>query len=337
MDKVPELKNMVVIDSKDTNAVILHSGGQVDPPKPIEKPAETEDKTEPAQEVGESDDDYAKRLGLTKEQHEGVTETIKKAVGKKHRQYKEAEEFAKDQYNSKILAEERAAKAERELQRLKSAQAPAEQPKEAAKPDRKDFKTDGEYQEALISFEVDQRLAKKEAEQQAKAREDIQRERAAKYDGQMAQARELVPDFQETMESVEGREDIRIPEAVSAYLYNESDKVPEVLYHLIKNPEALDSLWKMSPMRQVVEIGKIESTLKSFGEKPKAETQDAPKASSNGKQETATPSKPRPAAITPITQGSESQVSGDKNEGFETAFEKYRTEKAPNLLRRKRH
>ena len=332
---VPELKNMVVLDSKDMNGVIAHSGGEPPKEEPKSEVKAEPEKEQPEQEAGESDDDYAKRLGLSKEQHEGVTETIKKAVGKKHRQYKEAEEFAKHEYNSRILAEERAAKAERELQRIKASQTPAEEPAETAKPERKNFKTDDEYIDALTTYKAEQAIAKKEKEQQEKAREDVQRERAAKYDGQMAQARALVPDFQETMESVEGREDLRIPDAVSAYLFNESDKVPEVLYHLIKTPEVLESLWKMSPMRQVIEIGKIEGTLKSFADKYKdsAKAPDANKASP-----TATaPSKARAPAITPITQGSESQVSGDKDESFETAFEKYRSTKAPNILRRKRH
>lgn len=332
---IPELKNMVVLDSKDTAGVIAHSGGEPPKEEPKTEVKAEAPKEEPEQEVGESDDDYAKRLGLSKEQHDGVTETIKKAVGKKHRQYKEAEEFAKHEYNSRVLAEERAAKAERELQRLKATQTP-EEPTETAKPERKNFKTDDEYIDALTTYKAEQAIAKKEKEQQEKAREDVQRERAAKYDGQMAQARELVPDFQETMESVEGREDLRIPDAVSAYLFNESDKVPEVLYHLIKTPEVLESLWKMSPMRQVIEIGKIEGTLKSFGDKSVKESPKAPDADKASPTATA-PSKARPPAIQPITQGSESQVSGDKDESFETAFEKYRSTKAPNILRRKRH
>ena len=59
---------------------------------------------------------------------------------------------------------------------------------------------------------------------------------------------------------------------------------------------------------------------------------DADKASSNGDK----PSKARAPAITPITQGSESQVNSE-NESFEKSFEKFRETKAPNILRRKRH
>ncbi|HUN80994.1 MAG TPA: hypothetical protein VMV81_05725 [Phycisphaerae bacterium] len=257
-----------------------------------------------------------------------------KAIGKKHRQMKEAEEFAAAQYSEKQLAEQRAANLERELAQLKAKAAPPPEPEKA--PERNSFQSDEEYANALIDWKVDQRLKAREAERAQKEEEERQQRVAQTAKQRIAKALELVPDFREVTEAA----DLAVPAHIAGYM-QESDLFAELGYHLAKHPEELEKLQKMPPAKSLVELGKIESRLKPF-ESAKAES----KAVADGKEETPpapstitakAPSRPS-APITPISAGSAVQVEKPDSElTYAEAKAKWQRENRVNLNRRERH
>src|ERR1700677_4737253 len=137
------------------------SAGSADP-----KSGPNSDQSDAGVVAGTESDDIEGDDGLTPRQKRELTAKMQSAIGKKHRQAKEAEEFATEQYNTRRLAEQRAEELARENARLKAEATPP--PKEPTKPERQNFKTEDEFRDALIDFQVDQRL-KEEKEKDAKA------------------------------------------------------------------------------------------------------------------------------------------------------------------------
>ena len=326
--EVVEKPTHVVIDNSNLEAVLANARGEEY--KPEEKKEET--KTEAKAETKESEED-----GLTDEQRATFTENMKKTIGKKHRAQKEAEELAEEQYNARILADRRAEKAEREAQRLREQIAPPKQEEVPKKPNKADFKTDEDYQEAMVNFRVDEKMRENEERQRQQAQADRQREVIVEAQGRIASAKELVPDFAEVVEAA----DVPVPPNIAGYM-QESEMFAELGYHFAKNPEVLENLAKLSPAKQLVAIGKIESTLKPFSEK--SEEVKTAKAESNGKQETApstngkSPSKARQEPIKPLETGSSSQVTKPSSEMSWPEFKAdWQKRNKVNFSARKRH
>lgn len=342
--------SVTVLDSTDLPAILADAGVELetDPAaaEAANKPVESaSDKTDPAAGDSHEDaDDIEGDDGLTPRQKRELTDKMQKAIGKKHRQRMEAEEFAAAQYSERKLAEERAARLERELAELRSKSAPQPAPQAPQKPQRADFQTEEEYVDAMIQFGVDQRLREKAAED-AKARakrEQAQLIEAAK--GRIARALELVPDYAE----VTGAVDLEVPPAIAGYM-QKSDMFAELGYHLAKNPDLLLSLAKLPPDEQLVKIGKIESTLQPFEPKAAPNDSKSSKEVPNGQASKPAPSadtdidlsKPRGKAapvITPLdAAGSAGAAKDSKDMNIREAIEDFSKRNRVNLGMRKRH
>lgn len=284
---------VVTIDSTDTEAVIANAQGDAPKAKPAEKP-------EPKVEDDTEDDD-----GLTAEQKAELSAKMLKAIGKKHRLMKDAEEFAASQYNERRLAEERAANLERQLAELKAKETPKAQ--EKSKPDRKDFPDDVAYVEALTDYKAEQQFAKFKAEQAAEAAERRQQEMIATASERIAKARELVPDFDDLV----GGADIQVPGVVMGYMQR-SEMLAELSYHFAQNPDELVALSKLQPDEQLVRVGKIEAKLAPFAKRTNGatpSTDDEVKTKSSDDTGTL-PSKARTApVITPLSSSGAAQVN----------------------------
>ena len=276
---------VTVLDSNNLEAVIadaqLEQGAprleaKAEPEKKVEQQAEGEKKIEQA-----DDDEIEDENGLTASQRAELTQKMQKAIGKKHREKKEAEEFAAAQYNERRLAEQRAADLERQLNEAK----PKAQEKapETERPARQNFETDDAYIEALAGWKADQKLAEKQAADAQAAAERRQQEIADAAKARLKRAAELVPDFEEVFNDME----IGVPNVVAGYMQR-SEMFAEIGYYFAKNPDVLLSLSKLDPADQLVTVGKIEGRLKPFGKeaKPNEEPKDAEKASDapNGKK-----------------------------------------------------
>jgi hypothetical protein len=203
---------------------------------------------------------------------QNLSEIIRKKIGKKHRAMKEAQEeaadaevFAKGQYERARLAEERASQLERELAEARKVTPPPAVEKE---PDIKDFTDDKgqvkwtEYTKAVADYSAkkavadDRKLRDEEALKQAQEREAADKAEAAKR-------------FKEKADKIEGFAEklsgsqVWFPNAVLEYI-TESDDGPEIVMHLIDNPETAERISKLRPIKAIAEIGKI---VKGFGDK----------------------------------------------------------------------
>jgi hypothetical protein len=311
---------------------------------------------EPAAAATQEDPD---ENGLTAEDRKGLTDKMQKTVGKKHRQMKEAEEFAADQYNQRRLAEARAAELERENAELKKGKQPPEPAKAApadeGKPKREAFQTEEAWRDAVDDWRVDQKFKAREAEE-ARKRQEAEGARIREVaSARIAKAIELVPDYQEVTEGA----DMEVPGPIAEYM-QESELFAELGYHFAKHPEDLTRLSKM-PMRTYgdvqrlgVAIAKIESTLTPFAPadgrgNAKADTLKPSTTSNGAKPSTETgsatppgggagPSKPRAAApITPLSSGGPSVEKDPADMNIRETIVDWQKGKKVDLGRRRRH
>jgi hypothetical protein len=236
------------------------------------KADKVDDKAAP---VAEDDD------GLTPDEKARFTEQISKKIGAKHRQMKEAEEFGRNQYLERLAAEKRAEALEQENNELKQKSRPAP---EKAQPKPEDFTTVAEYTDALTDWKVDKKFAEREqAAAEAKAKAEAEAVTKA-FQTRLAAAIKEIPDYQEVIDSSEAI----ARHHILNYLI-ESDIGPKLQYHLAKNPELLDRLNQLSPIKAIAELGKLETKLEKAPE-PKAEA----------KLSAIVPVSQAPAPITPI-------------------------------------
>lgn len=306
--------------------------------------ADGEVKVEATIEPKDDDLDKEGDDGLTNREKAELSAKMLKAVGKRVREKREAEEFAAEQYNLRLAAEKR-------LKEVESGQpaAKTDEPTAKAPPKRDAFATDEEYIAALVNHGVESRLAEKQAEDAKKAAEQRQADIIANARAMIEKAMELVPDFADVTSAV----DAVVPPAVVGYM-QESDMLAELGYYLAKNPNVVADLQKMRPDKQLVAIGKIEGRLLPFSKRAIAATdgkQDGDKPSTASTASTT--SKPQPKAenshtgtlpsaarkpapvITPISSnGSSGEVSLENVRDHISEFARNR---GVNLTRRQRH
>lgn len=207
-----------------------------------------------------------------------LTEKVRKIIAKKHRQMKEAEEFATGEGRRALQAERRAAELQREIEALRSGK--SDGPSRAAEsdpdePKQGDFKTVGEYTRALVKYEAEKagkanKAHAENARQQSEAQAAI-----ATYVERQDAFREATPDY----DDVVGAADVEMHPAAMQYLV-ESEMGPQLAYHLAKNPGEITRLKKLSPSRLVAELGKLEMKLEAPKAAPdKAAPKEAPQVS----------------------------------------------------------
>jgi hypothetical protein len=211
-------------------------------PKPDEKPAETAD----------ADADLPERA--------------RKRINAKHRELKEAEETGRGWYLEKLAAEKRVGELEAENAQLKksTAPAPADEPKE---PQPEDFATVQEYTAAAIKFGVQAELKERERVSAEKVAADAVAAVESAHEKRFAAFAAKDPEGAALVEQAEVQ--IRIP--IMQFM-RESDVGPELALHLARNADVVERLNRLSPIRALAEMGKLEATLaKPAGEKPRAE------------------------------------------------------------------
>ncbi len=300
------------------------------------------------QQGGQAPEEEEDENGLTEAQRKELTEKMQRAIGKKHRALREAEEFAAAQYNTAQLAQRRAAELEAELARLRGAKpaAQGEAPKGPTKPERQNFATEAEFIEAMIQFGVAEQLSREREKQAKEAAEREQQEVLARATAAIERAREIVPDFDEVVSGV----DLEVPPAVAGYMQT-SEMFAELGYYLAKNPEVLVSLSKLRPDQQLVKIGKIESTLQPFEKASQAAQHDStssqqqshgkPAAPAPSETTGSAPSKARGNAapvITPLDgTGSAGMAKDVADMNIREHIQDWQRRNGTNLSRRQRH
>ncbi len=190
------------------------------------------------------------------------TDATQAAIDKKHRQMREAEERERRETLRAIKAEERAEQLQRELEASRSKSGPAAASEAPKEPKAEDFKTVGEYTDALVTYRVDQRLREEKTKAEREAEQRESEARAREFGKRVAATREKHADFDDVLGSIKGTNLDRVHSDVTEYI-QESDHGAELLYHLAKNPDVLDRLQKFSPRRFIAELGKLETKFES--------------------------------------------------------------------------
>ncbi|CAB4121099.1 hypothetical protein UFOVP154_25 [uncultured Caudovirales phage] len=256
-----------VIDQSNINQFL--ETGKVDEFKaPGDKPVDQ--KAEP-----EKDEKAAKAAEVV-EGVEGddleLPEKARRAIGKKHRAMKEAQEaqadadaFAETQYRERLQADKRAADLEARLKALESKEAAPVEDKNEPKPE--DFPDAVQFARALAKYESEKAVA---ADRKARADEAAQKERERMDSQRIARNKEFAKDHPDYEEVVAGLtdNDLIVPPHLTQYLM-EADTAPALMYHFAKHPSDFERIAALSPIRSIAAIGKLEATLEAT---PKADT-----------------------------------------------------------------
>lgn len=183
--------------------------------------------------------------------------------------------------------------AEREAAYWRQRANPVQEEAPQAEPTVEQFKDYGDYVKAQTKWEVAQAIkadraeSAKEAAQAAEAR--VQETKAQTFAERQATAKTSIPDY----DAVVSAADVAIaPHLGEAIL--DSDKGPELVYHLAKNPAEAARLSALSPLAAARELGRLEATLGQATPVPKPVTKaPAPMkpTAGNGSSPTTDPSK----------------------------------------------
>lgn len=306
--QVPEFKapEAVVADTKpegivSKDAVVVKDNVVDEKPrgadgkfvKTDEQAAKPDDTAAKAADEDEHDDDGAKLS-------DAVKRKIDKIVAKKHRAMKEAEEFGREEYRERKAAVERAEALQRELDALKGTKSvPGTAASEGDEPKPEDFKTVGEYAKALTKWEVAQ-SRKAESTETAKQTQKQQIEAVQQQFAQrVADTAKTIPDYHEIVEAA----DWEVPHHIQAYIVD-SENGARLGYELAKNRSDFDRIAKLSPIRAIAELGKLEDKL--FAKK-------ADVVPDKGAAAASTQVSRAPAPITPL-EGKSTTVAKDPSQ-----------------------
>ncbi|MFC0282449.1 hypothetical protein ACFFJB_14970 [Camelimonas abortus] len=128
-------------------------------------------------------------------------------------------------------------------------------------PKIEDFEDYFAYERAMTAYEIDRRLAEKEAKRNAAARQAqmtaAQQIALEDFREREAEVAKAIPDYVQTMAQAGA---MPASDAVTR-LVIESDKGPLLKYHLAKNPADLQRLNAMDPLSAARAIGRLEAKL----------------------------------------------------------------------------
>lgn len=163
------------------------------------------------------------------------------------------------------------------------------------KPQRSQFVSDEDYQEALTDWKVDQKLAEQQREQQQARTEAFQQQLADNWSARLELAKAELTDFDEVV----GKSDIDMPNHLYVAIV-ESDMGPQLAYYLAQNPSEARLLKGMSQTSALRMLGKLEEQLANVSEKPK----EQPATGAEKKPEKQVEKSKAPPPIEPLTGAS---------------------------------
>ena len=166
---------------------------------------------------------------------------------------------AQDRINDLTRAR-REAERERDFYKGLVSQPTPVSPDGADKPTPDTFDTYDEYVEALTDWKVEQNLIKQSS---AKAQQTEDMVRQANWASKLEAAQSALPDYA----NVVGSSEVPIaPHVYEALL--DSDRGPELAYHMAQHPELADELNKLSPVKAAIRLGRLETALAAPVAKP---------------------------------------------------------------------
>jgi hypothetical protein len=166
---------------------------------------------------------------------------------------------------------------------------PAGETKPSERPRAEQFTDYDEYQEKLVDWKLEQRLAEREARERQAAEEWQRQEQSRKlnesWQERLEQTRETVADYDEVLANVEN---FKLPRYFQDAIMG-SEIGPTLAYELAKQPKELQRILRLDPVSAVRELGKLEARY-------------AAQPNSSGSASPVTPSK-APEPIRPVGGG----------------------------------
>lgn len=213
-------------------------------------------------------DEAAKAAVDDDEDETDLPERVRKQIGKKHRAMREAEEFAREMRADREAERARADRAEAALKAATEKSGPASE-KDSKEPKAEDFKTVGDYAEALAEYKVEKKFAERDARQQQEQQERAAQAAQAELNGAITKVMKDIPDYAEVIDA----SDIDMPPHITVYLATNGELGVRLGYHLAKHPDEYDRIAKLTPIRAIAELGKLEDRVTKKPE-TKADTAD---------------------------------------------------------------
>lgn len=251
-----------------------------------------------------------------KQEPSAKSNPVQPRINELTREKKEAEEFAEEEYNKRVLAERRIGDLETEVAQLKAAQTPA--PKvvveEEPKPDQ--FPDYIAYSKALSKWEAKQAV---ETYKQDQAEAEQKRLIAAQQELMRARVQQAMKDIPDFVEVITAAQDIEIPGYIQGAM-EESELGPQLGYYLAKNEDEAKRILALPPAKSLLELGKIELKL---AKAPEPEPTKKPPETTRA-----------PAPISAVSTTGESPIPTDLSKPM--PFAEYRAKRREEL-RRKKH
>lgn len=188
------------------------------------------------------------------------------------------------------------------------------------KPKEDDFENFDEYNEALLDWKVDKKLAEQKAEAEAAKNEVREKELETEFRTKLAEGEEKYADFGESIS------DPTVPmHAGIVNLLRETDNPADVAYYLSKNRKECATISQMTSNRAAIAIGKIDARFEANPVKKlpfnSSDIKDVNGIEEPEKKKQSIPEAPAP--ITPI--GSRETVTKDPDKMTQAEYEAYRT------------
>lgn len=287
--KVDEFKAPEAAIAKAADAAV-----KVEPVKDGERPR-GEDGKFVAKDSEVNADTAAQAADDVDDEDKDLPERVRKQIGKKHRLMREAEEYAREARADREAERERAEKLQKRLDALEQKSGPAPVEKDSGEPKPDDFKTVAEYTDALVEYRLDKKWKEKEATAQ---RESLEREAAtaqAEFNKHIARVAKEIPDYADVINAC----DIDMPPYITKYIADSGEVGIRLGYHLAKHVDEYDRIAKLSPIRAIAELGKLEDRITK-----------KPDAKPEGDAGTVAISR-APAPITPLDGSSKTVVQKD--------------------------
>lgn len=263
-EKTPGTENFITTSTSEAEAI---STQQSESSETAE--AETKDENIEASDTSENEADETEQADSDND--EELTDELKGDKPKKTNGFKKR--IAK--LNAKSAqAEERAIRAELELKLLreqseKGSNQNNHQVKSKnsdGKPDKNNFESYEEYEDALLDWKIDQKEKAKIAISKAEESKSAFQRKIDKHQDRIDEFKKATPDYIETINDyIEEHGALQFAMGVEESIL-ESDLGPSIVYELAKNPEELARINSLSMVRQAAEIGKIEARLQKSQE-----------------------------------------------------------------------
>jgi hypothetical protein len=176
--------------------------------------------------------------------------------------------------------------------------------KEPPRPKEEDFKTYSEFVEALADWKTDRKLEAREAKSaEERARADAENKGKAITDAHAARVDEAKTRYPDWDKAFKGLDDNSFTDPMVVFIF-ESEKGPDVTHYLATHRDELERIGKLSPVRQVAALSKIEDQFGDAGEGEKPRDEEEEEEDKPGKkpddddeeEEERKPAKPAPRA-----------------------------------------